>query len=156
MEYKRSYLTRRIILVAVAVSMLLAISASCGKSRYERLSESRSESLVESARERTKGTFGANSGDMWLVATIPEDDSVSNCWNEILDAVDEYRNSPEYADDDRDTRCERVWEILSEFEGEYIVEGSLTEHPEYISGGMILGGSFQIMITDPEWYLLHN
>ena len=151
---------KRKIITVITICMLLGSFTSCGKTPAEKAREADAsvmESLRESARERTNGTFGGDSGDTLLVDYIPEDDALGNAWDEILDTVNEYRNSPEYADDDRDTRRERVSEILSGYEGVYIAEGSInTEHEEYISGRMILGGSFQILITDPEWYLLHN
>lgn len=150
---------KRKILAVIMLCLLTGCFASCGKTPEEKAreaNESAMESLRESARERTNGTFGAGSGDELILNYIPEDNSLSIAWNQIIDAVNEYRNTPEYLDDDRDTRCEKVMEILYEYEGVYIEEGSLNEHTEYISGRMILGGSFQILITDPEWYLLHN
>lgn len=94
-------------------------------------------------------------GDSFYVEQFLEDYSG---WFDVLDAVNEYRNSQEYSTDDLDIRRERIVEILSNLDGDYVLESSIdsTSIPECVSGVTQDGISFRIGIMDPEWYETHN
>jgi len=103
------------------------------------------------------GTYGYDfPGDLITVNQIPYENSDN--WRAVLDSVNEYRNSQEYSTDDLDIRRERIVEILSNLDGDYVLESSIdsTSIPECVSGVTQDGISFRIGIMDPEWYETHN
>ena len=104
------------------------------------------------SKNTTENTFGYDCwGDMLIVSYISED-SDDSYWKLILDAVNEYRNSSDYAKDDSATRGEKIEEILADFEGKYIVEGSIEHDSDHVSGKTMDGATFTIGIHDLDWY----
>lgn len=100
----------------------------------------------------TDNTFGYDCwGDMLIVSYISED-SDDSYWKLILDAVNEYRNSSDYAKDDLATRGEKIEEILADFEGKYIIEDSIEHDSDHVSGKTMDGATFNIGIHDLDWY----
>lgn len=91
--------------------------------------------------------------DECIIRYIPEDEEYNNYWYQITVEVNIYRNSRQFARDDMDTRGEKVYEILAQYEGTYIEEGSLKICGSYVSGRTIPDeGSFQVGFLDAEYY----
>ena len=108
------------------------------------------------SKPATDNTFGYDChGDMLIFSQIPENTD-NTYWTTILDAVNEYRNSPDYARDDLTVRGEKIEVILSGFEGRYIAEDSIVCDSDCVSGSTLDGGTFRIGIHDLEWYASHH
>ena len=91
--------------------------------------------------------------DEYFMHYLPEDNGYYHTWFQIMDEVNIYRNSRQFARDDMDTRGEKVNEILAQYEGTYIEEGSLKICGSYVSGRTIPDeGSFQVGLRDAEYY----
>lgn len=104
----------------------------------------------------TDSTFGYDCpGDMLVVSYISESTD-NSYWNIILDAVNEYRNSPDYVKDDVAVRSGKIEDILSGFEGKYIAGDSIGHDSDCVYGSTLDGGTFKIGIHDTEWYSTHG
>ena len=91
--------------------------------------------------------------DEFFMRYLPEDNEYYYTWDHIMVEVDVYRNSRQFARDNMSTRGEKIYEILAQYEGTYIEEGSLEICGSYVTGRTILcEGSFQVGLLDAEYY----
>lgn len=135
------------IIVIILACTLIFMFAACSSSKDNKTGNTVASESMSGYESR---------GDMLVISKIDENADYSY-WKEILDAVNEYRDSSQFAADDLKTRGEKTEAILADFEGKYILEDSVKyDDTGSVTGLTVDGASFKIGIHDPEWYSNHH
>ena len=135
---------KKLLAFTIIIGLTLSL-ASCSFSSTQKLDDPRTTATTEAPK------FGYNCpGDYLIVKQITDDEH--EYWQEIIDAVNEYRNSRDFERDDQRTRAKEVTELLTTFEDSYIVSGSVMADDNSVMGRLKDGNSFTIGLREPEWY----
>ena len=104
-------------------------------------------------QSQEKIRFPVGNSDWIFMTTLPVDDTFNNTLNKMMREVNTYRNSGKFSRDSMETRGETIYEILAQYEGNIIEEGSLEIRGSSVTGDLIpYGGDFEIGFRDAEYY----
>lgn len=104
-------------------------------------------------RSQDKIRFPVGNSDHLILGYLSESTEYTDTYNAMLEEVNTYRNSRQFSRDGMTTRGEKIYEILSGYEGTFIEEGSLEITGSSVTGRTILyDGSFEIGFRDAEYY----
>lgn len=104
-------------------------------------------------QSQEKIRFPVGNSDVFWMTIIPADDTSQNTFKKMMTEVNAYRNSGQFSRDNMTTRGEKIYEILSKYEGDILEEGSLEICGSSVTGDLIpYGGDFEIGFRDAEYY----
>ena len=104
-------------------------------------------------QSQEKIRFPVGNSDWIIMTTLPVDDTFNNTFNKMMREVNTYRTSGKFSRDSMETRGETIYEILAQYEGNIIEEGSLEIRGSSVTGDLIpYGGDFEIGFRDAEYY----
>lgn len=112
-------------------------------------------------RSQDKIRFPVGNSDVFWMTLIPADDTSQNTFKKMMTEVNAYRNSGQFSRDNMTTRGEKIYEILAEYEGTVIEEGTLEIGGSSVTGRTIIyEGGFEVGFRDAEYYweqyMTHN
>jgi len=131
--------TKRSKKIPVIAVIIVAVAAVVGFYFYKQSQE--------------KIRFPVGNSDWIIMTTLPVDDTFNNTFNNMMREVNAYRNSGKFSRDSMETRGETIYEILAQYEGDIIEEGSLEIRGSSVTGDLRpYGGDFEIGFRDAEYY----
>ena len=108
-------------------------------------------------QSQEKIRFPVGGSDWIIMTTLTDDATYNNTLNKMMREVNAYRNSGKFSRDSMETRGETIYEILAQYEGNIIEEGSLEIRGSSVTGDLRpYGGDFEIGFRDAEYYMTHN
>ena len=112
-------------------------------------------------QSQDKIRFPVGNSDVFWMTLIPADDTSQNTFKKMMTEVNAYRNSGQFSRDNMTTRGEKIYEILAEYEGTVIEEGTLEIGGSSVTGRTIIyEGGFEVGFRDAEYYweqyMTHN